>query len=148
MHLLSGAGGLLTSQACLCKCRQSAEPLCMTEQLRSCCLMQVVTTLEGSDSGAILSSTDSPAHVCCSSRLAAGSACGEPGLLPAWQNPPSAKDHFCALLHIRLSGCVSASSTALLSQSRVLLQMGQPGLLVGSACTWACAPQHLSISLH
>ena len=145
MHLLSGAGGLLTSQACLCKCRQSAEPLCMTEQLRSCCLMQVVTTLEGSDSGAILSSADSPAHVCCSSRLADGSACGEPGILFAWQNPPSVFVPCCP------SRCQAASVPAALPHYlglRMLSQMGLPGLLVGSACTWACAPQHLSISLH
>ena len=75
--------------------------MCMSEQLRSGCLVQAVTMPGGGDGGADLSSADSPAHVCCSSRLAAGAACGEPGLLPAWQHPPSVHNLFFALLHIR-----------------------------------------------
>ena len=35
-HLLSDAGGLLSGRACLCKCRRSAEPLCMSERLLWC----------------------------------------------------------------------------------------------------------------
>lgn len=108
-HLLSDAGGLLSGRACLCRCRPSAEPLCMSEQFS---LVQAVTALEGTDSGALSSPAESPAREFCTSRLAAGSACGEAGFMPAWQHRLSAKDHSCALLHVYGVSCLSASSTA------------------------------------
>ena len=137
VHLLSGAGGLLSSQASVCECRRSAELLCMSE--RSCCLLQAVTTLEGNDSGAHLSPAASPAHICCSSHLAAGSACGEPGLLPGWQLLPSVKDHFCAPLHInavRLLWCQQHSPT-ILSQHAVPSGAARAA---GGQCLQCCLP--------